>query len=400
LTQPLSAAPIAPAAEQLKEAQSLLKLETKLQKSVAGENFLRQQIRAEQDSIWKSAENSAADVSGLNELAAAALNRFGNSAQDASELRGLDKNFEQPEQSTAEAGKQMETGASKKETQFVRPVQPIFKTAEPLVRVGEDETHALTNVQNARSPQVAAQTDKVSETPPDQVTRQGVNVLDGYSPRPCDNAVKLQASGSTGLDVIWPLGQVDKTFIIAQSETSLFLIDQHAAAERILYDKLVAQHNEIPSQQLLIPMYLDARAQDVEILERYHDEFLQLGVDIAPAGESTLRVSSLPIDIGEESAEAFVMDITEYMRQSSAPPNPSELRQEVLHMAACRGAIKAGEILSPRQMRQLITELCNSTHPYTCPHGRPCMIELTPDDLFKMFKRTGFNLEKNREWES
>ena len=69
-------------------------------------------------------------------------------------------------------------------------------------------------------------------------------------------------------------------------------------------------------------------------------------------------------------------------------------------MAACRGAIKAGEVLSPRQMKQLITDLCNSTHPYTCPHGRPCMLELTSKDLAKMFKRTGFNLEKPKEWES
>ena len=70
--------------------------------------------------------------------------------------------------------------------------------------------------------------------------------------------------------------------------------------------------------------------------------------------------------------------------------NPADLRHEVLHMTACKAAIKAGQLLNMRQMRQLIIDLCNTEHPFTCPHGRPCMIEITTDELYKMFKRTGF----------
>ena len=66
------------------------------------------------------------------------------------------------------------------------------------------------------------------------------------------------------------------------------------------------------------------------------------------------------------------------------------LFNEVLHMTACKAAIKAGQLLNMRQMRQLIIDLCNTEHPFTCPHGRPCMIEITTDELYKMFKRTGF----------
>lgn len=205
------------------------------------------------------------------------------------------------------------------------------------------------------------------------------------------DAVAMQAAGTNGLISIWPLGQVDKTFIIAQSETSLYLIDQHAAHERILYDKLVLSHNAVPSQQLLVPLYVDAQHQDVDILEKYHDDFVKLGVDITPAGEESLRIDSLPVDIDAADAEGFIQDISHYLREAKAP-EPSELRQNVLHMAACRAAIKAGEILNVRQMRQLILDLCNTTHPFTCPHGRPCMIEITTEELYKMFKRTGFNL--------
>ena len=193
----------------------------------------------------------------------------------------------------------------------------------------------------------------------------------------------------SGVDTIWPIGQVDKTFIIAQSEDALYLIDQHAAHERILYDKLVASHDDIPAQQLLMPIYIDMQAQDVTLIEEHHEEFLRLGVDIAAAGDEMLRISSLPTDIKADDAEEFVSEISKMLREMR-DISPSDLRQEVLHMTACKAAIKAGQILNMRQMRQLIIDLCNTTHPFTCPHGRPCMIEIDSNELYKMFKRTGF----------
>lgn len=193
----------------------------------------------------------------------------------------------------------------------------------------------------------------------------------------------------SGMDTIWPIGQVDKTFIIAQSETTLYLIDQHAAHERILYDKLVASHEQIPSQQLLMPLYVDMDADDIALIEEHRDEFLALGVDAASAGESLLRVSSLPADIKADAAEDFINAISKMLREMRNV-NGSDLRQEVLHMTACKAAIKAGQLLNMRQMRQLIIDLCNTTHPFTCPHGRPCMIEIDSNQLYKMFKRTGF----------
>lgn len=193
----------------------------------------------------------------------------------------------------------------------------------------------------------------------------------------------------SGMDTIWPIGQVDKTFIIAQSETTLYLIDQHAAHERILYDKLVASHEQIPSQQLLMPLYVDMAADDIALIEEHRDEFLALGVDAASAGESLLRVSSLPADIKADAAEDFINAISKMLREMRNV-NGSDLRQEVLHMTACKAAIKAGQLLNMRQMRQMIIDLCNTTHPFTCPHGRPCMIEIDSNQLYKMFKRTGF----------
>ena len=198
-------------------------------------------------------------------------------------------------------------------------------------------------------------------------------------------SIELQ-NYDNGVDQIWPLGQVDRVFIIAQSEKSLYLIDQHAAHERILYDKLVKCHENVPSQQFLVPLFIDATPQEIVLIEDNRQTFLQLGVDIEQAGEEMLRIASLPVDIKDEEAESFVRDILKMISEMKTISG-SDLRQSVLHYTACHGAIKAGELLNMRQMRTLILDLCNTEHPFTCPHGRPCMIEITSEELYKMFKR-------------
>lgn len=202
---------------------------------------------------------------------------------------------------------------------------------------------------------------------------------------PETSGIDLQNSAE-GIDQIWPLGQIDRVFIVAQSETSLYLIDQHAAHERILYDKLVKCHENIPSQQFLVPLFIEAMPQEIAMIEENRQAFLHLGVDIEQAGEEMLRVASLPVDIKDEEAEGFVRDILKMISEMKTI-SASDLRQSVLHYTACHGAIKAGELLNMRQMRTLIIDLCNTEHPFTCPHGRPCMIEISSEELYKMFKR-------------
>ena len=132
---------------------------------------------------------------------------------------------------------------------------------------------------------------------------------------------------------------------------------------------------------------IDVTAHDTEIIEKHREDFSRLGVDIEPAGEALLRVSCLPADIKADGAEDFIREITKMLSEMKNI-SPSDLRQNMLHMMACKAAIKAGEVLNMRQMRQLIIDLCNTEHPFTCPHGRPCMIEISSAELYKMFKRT------------
>ena len=198
--------------------------------------------------------------------------------------------------------------------------------------------------------------------------------------------IAMEAAG-TGVDTIWPLGQINRTFIVAQSEKNLYLIDQHAAHERIMYDRFIRRQEPIPTLQFLMPIFVEADKEGVAMVEEKRQEFLKLGVDVEPAGETLLRVSGLPADIENSRAEGFIHDILNLLAQEKAI-KPTDLREEILHYAACHSAIRAGEVLNMRQMRQVILQLLNTEHPFTCPHGRPCMVEISTEELFKMFKRT------------
>ena len=263
--------------------------------------------------------------------------------------------FAKPTPSASTAAKALEPTPQSVEPK-PQPVELKPQPAEPVATV----------IEPASAPQPAAQ----QQSP---IKRETIKFTDTDS----------------GIATIWPIGQVDKTFIIAQSEDTLYLIDQHAAHERILYDKLVAAHEQVPAQQLLIPMYIDLAADEIERITAYGEEFLKLGVDVEAGGETMLRINSLPTDIKPEDAEDFIQEICKMLGELRQV-KPSDLRQEVLHMTACKAAIKAGQLLTMTQMRQLIIDLCNTEHPFTCPHGRPCMIAIDSDQLYKMFKRTGF----------
>jgi len=184
-----------------------------------------------------------------------------------------------------------------------------------------------------------------------------------------------------------PLGQFDECYIIAYNHDGLFIIDQHAAHERILYDKLCKAAERIPSQQLLVPLVLDFDEKECNIILENKTMFYELGFTLELFGPNTVRLLELPADIPACEAEPIMRQILAAI-QNMHNPSPQELRHTCLQITACRAAIKAGESLNMRQIQALISELCTTTLPYTCPHGRPSVIRFSSNDLAKMFKRT------------
>ena len=188
-----------------------------------------------------------------------------------------------------------------------------------------------------------------------------------------------------------PIGQVDLTYIIAQSAATLYIIDQHAAHERILFDRFSAQTDGIPSQQMLVHAILSFDAHEAQYIEENAELFDQLGFHLEAAGERTYRLTETPADVPTEEAEGIIREILASLGDLHTA-TPANLREAGIATMACRAAIKAGEELSIRQMEILLAELRATPFPFTCPHGRPTILKFGTHDLAKMFKRTGFGL--------
>lgn len=186
-----------------------------------------------------------------------------------------------------------------------------------------------------------------------------------------------------------PIGQVDDTYIIAQDGDSLYIVDQHAAHERVLFDRFSAQAEHIPSQQLLVHLILDFSTHESQIIEENLELLAGLGFGLEPSGPNQFRLMEVPADVPIGQAEEFIREVLASMEELHRP-TAAELRQAVLATTACKAAIKAGFKLNYRQMEILLQELNDTAMPYTCPHGRPTIIKFSSDELAKMFKRTGF----------
>ena len=186
-----------------------------------------------------------------------------------------------------------------------------------------------------------------------------------------------------------PIGQVDNTYIIAQDGDSLYIVDQHAAHERVLFDRFSVQAEHIPSQQLLVHLILDFSTHESQIIEENLELLAGLGFGLEPSGPNQFRLMEVPADVPSGQAEEFIREVLASMEELHRP-TAAELRQAVLATTACKAAIKAGFKLNYRQMEILLQELNDTAMPYTCPHGRPTIIKFSSDELAKMFKRTGF----------
>lgn len=184
-----------------------------------------------------------------------------------------------------------------------------------------------------------------------------------------------------------PIGQVALCFIIAQDGDTLYIIDQHAAHERVLYDRFSALADDMPSQQLLVHLLLDFSTQESELLDRQQELLSKLGFDLAKSGENQFRLCSVPADIPMDMAETTLRKILGWLMEMHAP-TAAEIRHACLAMTACKAAIKRGDELNLRQMQLLLEALSETARPYTCPHGRPTILRFTGTELAKMFKRT------------
>ena len=184
-----------------------------------------------------------------------------------------------------------------------------------------------------------------------------------------------------------PMGQVASCYILAKKCDDLYIIDQHAAHERVRYDKLCKSSEAIPMQSILVPQYSEATDDEMNLVEEEREILLDLGFDVELGGPTKIKLVGAPVDLVESKAFEILQYVFSYLHDHQQPTK-AQLRHEMLAYASCRGAIKAGHNLNMYQMTTLIEDLFSTEKPYVCPHGRPTIIKFTPDELGKLFLRS------------
>lgn len=186
------------------------------------------------------------------------------------------------------------------------------------------------------------------------------------------------------------IGQLHDTYILLETHEGLYMVDQHAAHERILYEQFKQRFDQVDKVTLLFPVIINTSNEAIELIEPYLDLLIKTGIDIDRFGTNQLVVHATPVHLKNVSIEEHVHEMISWI-SANKTIQPSEIRtlvHERLHaQMACKAAVKAGDKLSYEQMKQLINDLSVTDNRFTCPHGRPTGWHIPLGDIEKRFKR-------------
>jgi DNA mismatch repair protein MutL len=191
------------------------------------------------------------------------------------------------------------------------------------------------------------------------------------------------------IPLLRPVGQVASAYLVAEGPDGLYLIDQHAAHERVLFERFMAQRSEqIPSQALLQPESVELPPASARLLEDQLPVLSRLGFQVEDFGPNTFLVRAIPALLGGIAPVEAVRVLVEDFEEDETPLQ-AQIEARIIARVCKRAAIKAGQSLSPEEQRALIQDLEACQSPRTCPHGRPTMIHLSVDLLERQFGRRG-----------
>ncbi|MCF6247087.1 MAG: DNA mismatch repair endonuclease MutL [Desulfobacula sp.] len=204
---------------------------------------------------------------------------------------------------------------------------------------------------------------------------------------PPDSDPKIKISNETEAPKI--IGQIMGTYIIAESDNGLMLIDQHAAHERIVFESLKKRHKSVRvvSQTLLVPETIELTHKESDVLTKMLDDLLLLGIEIEPFGGTTFIIKAIPDLISGVQIQSLIIDIVEKTLLDNNAFSKDNWLADCLITMACHNAIRANQALHEKEMEQLLKDLEKCENSMHCPHGRPIVVTLTKAELEKLFKR-------------
>lgn len=188
--------------------------------------------------------------------------------------------------------------------------------------------------------------------------------------------------------VLYPIGQMHGTYILAQNDRGLFIIDQHAAQERIKYEYFKEKVGEVHSevQELLVPLTFEYSTNETMIIEEHLNALAQVGIFLEPFGRNSYIVRSHPQWFPRDEEKSTIEEIIQQVLDDKKI-NIKKLREEAAIMMSCKASIKANHHLRNDEIFALLETLRKTTDPFTCPHGRPIIVHYSTYEMEKMFKR-------------
>jgi DNA mismatch repair protein MutL len=183
---------------------------------------------------------------------------------------------------------------------------------------------------------------------------------------------------------------IGKLYVVLESDRGLVLLDQHAAHERILFEQMLTrleQKQQADSQKLLLPETVELSARDANFIREQLATLTRLGVGLAEFGERTFLLDALPPFVKVSDARKFVLELVDELKAAGQDVNALRLGEHVVAKTVCRHAVKANDPLAGPELENLVHDLRRCSMPYTCPHGRPTLIEMNFRELEKKFGR-------------
>ena len=233
-----------------------------------------------------------------------------------------------------------------------------------------------------------------SHTPHRGDLSQALRTMMGQDPAPATSQVTWFDKAPTPVsNLIYsefePIGQLDRSFIIMQGKKGLLVVDQHVAHERILYERFrgAAQTRKVEIQKLLFPLAIALSPGESELLNPHLARLLDMGLELEPFGQNEFLLRSVPEILKNGDHEKLLRETIELLPRGVHEDVLHEKYEQVLIMMSCRNAIKVNHSLNLDQIRKLISDLEQTSMPYTCPHGRPISLLFDMDDILKKFLR-------------
>ncbi len=186
-----------------------------------------------------------------------------------------------------------------------------------------------------------------------------------------------------------PVGQVFKSFLVLEDGERMLILDQHTAHERVLYERFTLKYREgnADAQELLFPVEIELSGRDAEFLKKSLDDFKKLGFYLDEFGIDTFILRAVPVLLAGEDHKSVILDILDGVARLESGFSFDVIAENAINIMACRGAVKAGDVLNREEIESLVTQLKKCVLPYTCPHGRPVTLSIDKDDLLKGFLR-------------